>query len=335
MAALRSAYTRPAAEWPEPSLDPGVAFLELGDGRSARRPADERANAVTRLGERLFHDRALSASGGIACVDCHDPMQGWADGRPRPIGAGGREGRRNAPGLADAAQRTSWRWDGRFTTLSEAALAPLTDPVEMANPDLDGLSRRLDADSGLAEAFARAFGGGPTPQRLGAALSAYVAGIDADTRFDRFAAGDGAALSDQEIHGLHLFRTKARCANCHFGPALTDEGFHNLRLSSFGEASQDLGRHAVTGLPDDAGRFRTPSLRHVARTAPYMHNGLFRTLDGVINLYARGGGEVRAAHQAEADRQLFHEAARLDPLIRPLDLTGDEKAALAAFLRAL
>ena len=164
---------------------------------------------------------------------------------------------------------------------------------------------------------------------------AYLATLDSETYFDRFARGDRAALTDMALAGLHLFRTRARCANCHFGPWLTDEGVHNLRLSFFGEPAQDLGRHAATQAAEDAGRFRTPSLRHVASSAPYMHDGLFPTLEGVVNFYDRGGGEVRARNAAEAARPLYREAARLSPHIRPLGLTAQEKAALAAFLRTL
>lgn len=314
---LRDVYARPPADWPAPQVDPSVPFAELGRPPIPAVPDP----ALAAVGERLFHDPRLSLAGDMACSTCHDPGQAWADGRARPTGHGGREGRRNTPSLLGTAGYGAWRWDGRHGSLTAAVLAPLLDPAEMANPDGESVSRRLAVDYG--------------PVDVGAALAAFVGGIDEETRFDRFVSGDHGALTDEEIHGLHLFRTKAGCANCHFGPALTDGGFHNLRLSSFGEASQDLGRHTVTARPEDAGRFRTPSLRHVGRTAPYMHNGLFPSLEGVVHFYARGGGEVRARNQAEADRPLFAEAARLDPLIRPLDLTPTERAALTAFLRTL
>ncbi len=220
--------------------------------------------------------------------------------------------------------------------LDEQSLRPLTQPDEMGFTSIDAVLARINSAPASLSAFSDA--GDPAPitrAALGRALAAYLRTLDTPTRWDRFLAGEPAALDDREIRGLHLFRTKAGCANCHFGPRLTDDGFHNLKISAFGEPSQDLGRFDVTGNPDDAGRFRTPSLRHVARTAPYMHNGLFETLEGVVNFYARGGGEVWARNADEAAHPLYPHAARLSRHIRPLDLSDDEKAALVAFLRAL
>ncbi len=315
---LRQAYTQPSALWPAPWLDPGVAFTELAPAFiPASTPAQRRQAAV---GQRLVLDPRLSASGTIACASCHRPDQGWTVNTPLAIGHMGEPGRRNPTALHTAAARTRWGWDGSGTSLAGRSLAPLNDPAEM------GLAS-------LEDAVARA--GLPSVQALGEALAAYLRTLDTPTRFDRFLRGDGTALSDQEIRGLHLFRTEARCINCHHGPLLTDERFHNLRISSFGERSQDLWRYAVTGRCEDAGAFRTPSLRHVGQTGPYMHNGLFRTLEGVIHLYARGGGEVRARTAKEAAHPLFPCASRLSPHIRPLALTPGDVEALRAFLLAL
>ncbi|MFE1599544.1 cytochrome-c peroxidase [Methylobacterium sp. ID0610] len=332
---LRRAYAGPPERWPAAWIEPGVAFVELGARLPLPRP-DPAGQRRAALGARLFHDPTLSVDGRLACAGCHDPAQGWTVPTPTARGHRDRLGRRNPPGLRTAAARSRWGWDGRHSALARQVLAPLTDPDEMANAALDPVLGRLAADPGSAARFAEAFpGAGISADTLSAALVAYLAGLDGPTRFDRFAAGDSAALSDREIAGLHLFRTKARCANCHFGPLLTDERFHNLRLSAFGEPAQDLGRFAVTGEPEDAGRFRTPSLRHVGETAPYGHAGLLATLAGIVNLYDRGGGEVWARNAAEAARPLHAPAARLSPLIRPLGLTRDEKAALVAFLGTL
>ncbi|MFD1704660.1 cytochrome-c peroxidase [Methylopila henanensis] len=325
---LREIYEGPPAGWPAAWIDDGVRYAEL---RPRDRPPPA-SPALAALGERLFHDKRLSAGGDVACSSCHDPAAGFTVRSAVARGHRGAPGRRNPPSLATAAGRLSFGWDGGHPTLEARALAPLTDPTEMANPDLDAVLERLRAEPDRREAFGAA---GPTEAAVGAALAAFLSGLDGETRFDRFLRGDGAALGDREIEGLHLFRTKARCANCHFGPLLTDEDFHNLKISSFGEPAQDLGRHIVSGRAEDAGRFRTPSLRHVAETAPYMHNGLFPTLEGVLHLYDRGGGEVWARNAAEAAHPLYPAAARLSPHIRPLGLTDDEKASLAAFLRAL
>ncbi|MDH2328985.1 cytochrome c peroxidase [Cereibacter sp. SYSU M97828] len=255
------------------------------------------AQADPELGRRLFHDPALSANGAMSCADCHDPERGFTSGAV---------GGRTPPPLHVATQLSVWGWDGRHESLRAAILAPLTDPREMANPDADAAARRV----GLVDADA-----------LADAIGAYLATLDSPP-------------PTPEGRGAELFRS-AGCADCHSGPLLTDEGFHNLGLSAFGEPSQDLGRMRVTGDPADAGRFRTPSLRHVAQTAPYMHTGHFRTLEGVVRFYAQGGGKVWARNAAEADRPMYPEAARLDPRIRPLDLSEDDIAALVAFLKQL
>lgn len=315
---LRALYARPVAQWPPPELAPGAVFAEF----AVPAPLPPPDPALAWLGAALFHDPRLSASGRLSCASCHDPARAFADPRPPRPAAGASEPPRDAPALLGVARRDAFGWDGAGSSLVARSLRPLTHPDEMANAD--------------AGAVAAAFGeDAPDPPRLGAALAAYVASLDEPTRFEAFLAGDHARLTDEEIFGLHLFRTKAGCANCHSGPLLADGGYHNLGLSAFGEPREDLGRHRVTGRPEDAGRFRTPSLRHVAHTAPYMHGGLFPTLDGVVNLYARGGGETWARNEAEAQRPLFREAARRDPLLLPRELDPAERAALVAFLRAL
>lgn len=331
---LRALYIAPPGSWPPAQVDPGIAFRELGTPPFEAAPEAGKAA----LGRDLFHDPALSAQGDMACASCHQ-AHSYSDGRPAPP-----NGLRNTTALHTASLRTVWGWDGRHATLGEALLGPLTDRAEMGNPDLASAIARLRpeysprfrtlygpgrADDGEAEDDAL------TIDRLADALEAFVAGLDAPTRFDRFVAGDGAALSDEEILGLHLFRTRAGCVNCHHGPLLSDEGFHNLGLSAFGELSEDLGRYRVTGRPEDAGRFRTPSLRHVGQTAPYMHTGHFRTLEGVVRFYARGGGEVWARNAAEAAWPLYRDAARISPHVRLLDLDDAEIRAIAAFLDAL
>ena len=284
---------------------------------------------VVGLGRDLFHDRDLSTHKRLTCADCHQPAHGFAETRGSVPGVG-----RNTPTLQGITLRRAWGWDGRHDSLEDAILAPLAHPAEMGNRDLVEMLDRIGPRYGAR--IADAFGDeAVTAPRLAQAIVAFVAQADARGRLDLFLSGQRDALTDQELRGLHLFRTKARCLNCHSGPMLTDEGFHNLRLSAFGEASQDLGRWKATGLPNDAGRFRTPTLRGISRTAPYMHSGHFASLIGVVRFYARGGGEVRARNAREAARSLFAEAAALSPLINPLDLTEDDIADLAAFLEAL
>jgi cytochrome c peroxidase len=153
---------------------------------------------------------------------------------------------------------------------------------------------------------------------------------DGSSAFDRFVGGDRDAMGDEAIFGLHLFRTKARCANCHHGALLTDHSFHDLGLSYYGRELEDLGRYRVTKDKTDVGRFKTPSLRNVTRTGPYMHNGLF-DLEGVVNMYSAGMATLRRKPEQQDD-PLFPSKS---PLLQKLDLAAAEKRALIAFLQSL
>ncbi|MFD1198727.1 cytochrome-c peroxidase [Brucella gallinifaecis] len=280
------------------------------------------------LGEQLFSDRALSAKGDLACIDCHRPDHGWSD----PLIRKGR----NAPSLFGVAHRRLWSWDGSKTDLEVQLLAPLIDPQEMANKDIDSLLRKLSADKDYAAAFRSVYGSvAVKAHHVGDALRAFISRLDEPSRFDRFTNGERDILTDHELMGMRVFFDKAGCGTCHSGPLLSDDGFHNLGLSAFGEPSQDLGRYNITGNEDDVGRFRTPSLRHVSRTAPYMHTGHFKTLESVVNFYMRGGGDVWLRNETEANEPLRRAAARISPHIRPLDLEDDEREALIAFLHTL
>lgn len=321
---LREAYGRPVGDWPRAWVDEGVAFVEPGALATPAPAPGEAARA--RLGQRLFFDPRLSANGRVACASCHRPDQGWTVHTPTALGVGG-AGRRNPPGLQDVALRGHWAWDGAARSLEEQSLRPLTDPREMANASVEAVWQRLRTVPAYA-ALASA-------QDMAQALAAFQRTLHQPSRFDRFMQGERLALDDQQLRGLHLFRTEARCANCHFGPTLSDGKFHNLGIAFFGEPSQDLGRHEVTGQCGDVGRFRTASLRGVARTAPYMHHGLFGTLDGVLRLYARGGGDPRNSRAGVAAHPLYACAQQVSPHLRPLPLDEADIEALKAFVRAL
>ncbi len=320
---LRKAYEKPPGAWPKAQVDPGVAFVELG---ALPEPSPPRNGQLVNLGQRLFFDPRLSANGRVACASCHRPDEGWTVRAPTAQGVGG-AGRRNPPGLQDAALRSHWAWDGAARTLAEQSLRPLTDPREMANASVDTVWQRLRTVPVYAALT--------SAQDMGDALAAFQQTLHQPSRFDRFVQGDHRALNDQQLRGLHLFRTEARCANCHFGPTLSDGKFHNLGIAFFGEPSQDLGRHEVSGQCDDVGRFRTASLRGVSRTAPYMHHGLFGTLDGVLRLYARGGGDPRSGRAGVAAHPLYACALRVSPHLRPLPLDEADIDALKAFLETL
>lgn len=282
------------------------------------------------LGARLFVDRRLSRDGIISCASCHDPAAAFADpGRAVSTGVDGRRGRRNAMPLFNLAWVDNLFWDGRVRGLRHQVLHPIEDPDEMGET-LPRVVARLAADRSMAEAFQRAFGAPPSAQRIGLALEQYLlTQLSHDSPFDRF--GKGAqALTAQERRGLELFLTEhdpaqglfgADCFHCHGGPLFTNQRFANNGLPV---RAGDTGREAVTRDSADRHKFRTPSLRNVAVTAPYMHDGRFRTLEEVVEHYDRG----------------VQRTPTLDPNLAKhpragLGLSAEDKAALVAFLRTL
>lgn len=330
---LRRIYSAPPADWPAAWRDRDAVQQDLAPARLPPRPepATPEAQSVA-LGERLFNDPRLSASGQVACQSCHNRQLGWGDGLQHSFGHGRAEGKRNALPLFASARRPLLFWDGRAASLREQVTGPLVAANEMANSDLAAIPGRLEGDDAYQQLFRGAFGSDAISlDRIASALAAFETQLDRPTPLDRFLQGDETALNQQELEGLHLFRTKARCINCHSGPELSDGGLHNIGLSYLGRPLEDLGRYDVTGAPEDAGKFLTPSLRHVARTAPYMHNGLFPTLEGVVNLYAGGGGRSTSA----SDSPLYGPASTVSPHLRKLDLNARERAALVAFLGAI
>lgn len=331
-AGLRDLYAGPAAAWPRPGIDVGVAFVELGRVERPVLPADPRREARVALGQALFFDARLSGPGQMACASCHDAELGWGDGRATSFGHGFQPLARNAPSILNAAFASHLFWDGRAATLEDQALAVFENQNEM-HASAAHVTATLASSRGYRERFTQAFGESePTIERTLAAIADFERTVvsDGSSAFDQFLAGKRDAMSDAAVRGLHLFRTKARCVNCHHGPLLTDGRFHDLGLSYYGRKLQDLGRYAVTKDPADVGRFKTPSLRNVARTGPYMHNGLF-DLDGVLNMYSAGMATLKRKPE-QAEDPLFPTKS---PLLQELGLTAPEKADLRAFLESL
>lgn len=333
-ACLRALYSSPSTRWPAPEVDPGVAWQELAPLPAPVDPAGNPSTpAKVALGRRLFFDPVLSKSRQLACASCHDPDLGWADGRRVSFGHDRQPGRRNAPSVAISAHASPLFWDGRAATLEDQALHPIADPIEMGF-SAQGAVRRLRRDASYRRAFNEVFA---QPRidaaQLGQAIAAFERSLSPrNSRFDRFLRGNADALGDAQLRGLHLFRTQAGCMNCHSGAALTDNGFHNLGLHFHGRPRQDLGRYEVTGDPADSGRFRTPSLRGVASTAPYMHNGLIPRLSGVLAFYNVGGARPRAPASPAADAAPFPAP---DPLLRPRGLSRQDLQDIEAFLQTL
>jgi cytochrome c peroxidase len=332
-AELRLAYAGAPDAWPRPTLGDGATFAEFAPLPPAPSPADNPATpAKVALGQRLFDDPRLSASGQIACASCHARELGFADGLRTSFGHDRQRGRRNSPSLATAAWMTTLFWDGRSGSLEEQSLHPLIDPLEMAGK-LDVIEARVAAEPAYAADFRAAFGDETvTIARIAQALAAFQRSLaPRRSKWSRFIGGDRNALNDQELRGLHLFRTKGGCANCHSGPLLSDQKFHNIGLHFYGREREDLGRYEVTGDAKDVGAFRTPSLLNLGRSGPWMHNGLLPDLNGVVAFYNAGGARPRPRPDQVND-PLFPTT---DVLLEPRGLTPQERADLVAFLEAL
>jgi cytochrome c peroxidase len=279
------------------------------------------------LGERLFSERRLSFNDTQSCATCHQPERAFSDSRAVSLGGGDQPGTRNAAPLFNLAWQTSFAWDGRRTRLRDQALAPISDPAEMHQPIERAVAKLAD----YREDFARAFGTTEiTAERIGLALEQFLLTRTAgDSRFDRAMRGK-AQLSEEEKRGFELFNTEfdpargkrgADCFHCHGGANFSDADFHDTGLDA---EPRDAGRFAATHREADRGKFKTPSLRNLTRTAPYLHDGRFATIEEVIDHYDRG-----VARTANLDPNLAkHPAAGLG-------LSEADKHALAAFLRAL
>src|SRR5688572_16596031 len=257
------------------------------------------SNPLTRdkveLGRRLFFDKRLSRDRTIACVTCHDPTLAFSDGRVLARGIDGAEGTRNAPALINRGYGSSFFWDGRAKSLEQQALEPILNPREL------GLTEgELEQRTKLKTA------------EVTAALASCARTIrSGHSRFDRYTAGQPNAINALEKAGLAVFRGRGNCSACHPGPNFTDEQFHNTGVAWRDGALADRGA--------GQGRFKTPTLREVSRTAPYMHDGSLTTLEDVIEFYSEGG----------------RPNPNLDVEIRPRNFTPEEKRALLAFLQTL
>ena len=330
-AKLRTTYAEPAA-WPKPTLDDGVMLRELGLLPAVEHPkANPFTKAKAELGKALFFDGRLSASGQTACVSCHDPDLAWGDGRTSSFGHDRKHLKRNAPTLMNCAFLPVLFWDGRAASLEEQAKSVLNNADEMRYEETVAVAR-LKAIPGYAKAFTDAFASDAmTTDRIADAIACFERTlVGGRSRFDQFLKGKPDVLTDAEVRGLHLFRTDARCLNCHSGPTLSDGKFHDIGLSYYGRTFEDLGRFRITKQAEHVGSFRTPSLRNVAKTGPYMHNGLFE-LDEILRLYNAGMPTIRRTAKHEGD-PLFPVKS---PHLKPLGLNKTDLADLEAFLNAL
>ncbi|MBL8267127.1 cytochrome-c peroxidase, partial [Steroidobacter sp.] len=285
-------------------------------------PPKDRNELRIELGRRLFSDPLLSSDRTISCASCHKPEHAFADDVSFSAGVGGAKGERNAPTLMNVGGRTAMFWDGRAETLEDQAVFPIENPVEMNLPIAEAIAR-LEASGEYKELFATAYDGKITARTIGRALAAFQKTIESfDTAYDSYNLGDDTAISESAKRGRLLFIGKAKCADCHSGNDFTSERFRNIGLYD-GAKLSDRGRGKITGNPLDDGQFKVPTLRNVAVTPPYMHNGMFATLREVITYYS------------EPDKVVPTHKGRDASMGEPLRLTPGEIEDIESFLRTL
>jgi cytochrome c peroxidase len=309
-------------------------------------------DAKAKLGDMIFDEKRISADNSIACNTCHSPRNGFTTHTAASRGVGDQIGKRNAPSILNAMFYRSMFWDGRAATLEEQAMLPILNPVEMGQKDRKEVVAKLAAIPEFVEAFQKVFGHAPNWEDMSKALAAFErTRLSTEAPFDRFLHGDEKAFSASQRRGWALFTGKARCGSCHtYDPALPlfgDNRFHNTGVAAgkqdFNQLAKraaesaaagnkaeidklaletdysDLGRFLVTQKREDIGAFKTPFLRDVLLTGPYMHDGSLETLWDVIEFFSKGGGQNPF----------------LDPEMKPLGLTASEVDDLVNFLGAL
>lgn len=285
--------------------------------RDMKIPAD---NPLTKekieLGKQLYFDKRLSRDNSVSCASCHDPQKGWSNGERFATGIKGQVGGRSAPTIINSGYLSNQFWDGRATEVEGQALGPIQNPIEM-DLKLPELTDRLNKIDGYKQQFQKVFGTSATPEGVAKAIGAFERTIlSGNAPYDKFVAGDKNALSEGAQRGMKIFFNKAFCSACHGGPNFTDGAFHNIGVG-MDKKEPDIGRQAISKQLGDRGAFKTPSLREIARTAPYMHDGSLKTLEDVIEFYRKGG-----IANPQLDEEIF-----------PLKVTDEEKKDLITFLK--
>jgi len=276
--------------------------------------------AKVELGRLLYFDARLSKDDTVSCATCHDPAHGFAEARKTSQGVGHKVGARNAPTVLNRLFSKEQFWDGRGADLEDQAKGPIVNPIEMSMGSHEECAGKVAKVAGYKPLFEKAFG---TPDvtisRMAMAIAAFERTVvTGNSPYDRFQTGDKTALSPAAQRGMTVFNGKGNCVTCHAGFNFTDESYHNLGVGMLAK-EPDLGRVKVSKAESETGAFKTPTLRNVTQTAPYMHDGSEATLADVIKLYDRGGNK---------NKWLSKE-------MRPLELTAGEKDDLVAFLESL
>jgi cytochrome c peroxidase len=272
------------------------------------------------LGKLLYFDVRLSRDNTVSCASCHSPEHAYTDGAAVSTGIGGQHGNRSAPTVLNRAYSLAQFWDGRAATLEEQAKGPIANPIEMGHTHAD-VARTIGAIAGYRPLFQAAFGSAEvTIDRMAQAIATFERTLlSGNSAYDRYKAGQKTAMTAAQVRGFKIFTDKAKCDQCHEGINFTSNSYHNLGVGA-DKPNPDVGRFEVTKNPQDWGAFKTPTLRDIARTAPYMHDGSLKTLEDVVEFYDKGGTLNK----------------NLDEKIqKPLKLTKDQKSDLIEFLKAL
>lgn len=305
-------------------------------------PANPLTPEKVELGKKLFFDRRLSGDGTMACATCHNPETGYSDALPISLSYPTTRNWRNASAIINLAYNSAFFWDGRAANMEEQALFPIMSAFEM-NQNLDYLEEELKEVPEYVTAFQDVFGGEITRERVGMALAAFQKTIvSKDAPLDKHLQGEKNALTPVQKKGYDIFTGKGHCVSCHNGPNLTDNKFYNIGVpenpsvvndprvsatrrftakvsgyAAYSTLTEDPGRYLVTKDRKDWKAFKTQTLREIALTGPYMHNGVFGSLKEVIEFFNKGGGDDN----------------NKTPLLKPLHLTDDEKQVLEVFLK--
>jgi cytochrome c peroxidase len=272
------------------------------------------------LGRLLYYDKRLSADESVACASCHSPQFAFTDGSAVSTGIKQQKGGRSAPTVINRAYSLAQFWDGRAGSLEEQAKGPMANPIEMGNTHA-GIVSKLKAIPGYRPLFAKAFGSeGIDIDRAAMAIASFERTVlSGNAPYDKYKKlRNPKAMSPDQLRGMSVFFDKAKCDKCHEGANFTLNAFANLGVGS-DKPQPDVGRFAVTKNPRDWGAFKTPTLREIEHTAPYMHDGSLKTLEEVVDFYNKGGIKNR----------------NLDENIKELKLTDAEKKDLVAFMKAL
>lgn len=277
------------------------------------------------LGRLLYFDPRLSSDGTVSCASCHDPDKAFTDGMAVSIGIGKQKGGRSAPTVINRAYSTSQFWDGRAASLEEQAKGPLANPIEMtadkeANAAHEAVVGRIRKIPGYVKLFNETFGPGEFDiDHVARAIATFERTVlSGNAPYDKYKAGDEKAMTPEQVRGLEVFTRKAKCDACHLGFNFTDGSYMNIGIG-MDKPQPDLGRFKVTLREEDRGAFKTPTLREIEHTGPYMHDGSIGTLEEVVEHYDKGG----------------IKNPQLNEQIKPLNLTRQEKADLVAFMKAL